>query len=368
MKEINRKKSQKKGNEQKMNEILNLPSFWTIKGPLNDCVLSSRVRLARNMYPVSFPHLLKENDLAGIEKALQDFSGNSKYSDNIIISIKDLDGKDRRYLRERNIITYEMEISDISHVLINRKDDFFIMVNEEDHFRIQVIRPGLQLMDCYRIADTVDDELNRFVDYAFSKEYGYISACPSNLGTGLKASVILHLPLISMRRELTSLSGDIKKSGGEIKGTLGDGNKTLGSLYQVSNRVSMGLSEVDIIELIDGIVHRVIMLEDKLREDFLSSARAEFEDRIWRSYALLRHARRISYREALEYLSDVRLGVILGFLRSMELGDVNDLMVNIQWFHLQRSAGHVFNNSIECDEYRADFIRNYRIFMENADV
>lgn len=354
--------------DQKLEDIAKLSGFWTTKGPLCDTVLSSRIRLARNMHSVSFPHLLKENDLAKIENALLEFSENSEFSDNTVIRLKDLNSRDKRYLRERNIITYEMEISETSHILVNMKNDFSIMVNEEDHFRIQVIRPGLQLMDSYRIADRVDDELNRFIEYAYSKEYGYISACPSNLGTGLKASVILHLPLISMKKEISGLVDAVKQSGIEIKGTLGEGNKTLGSLYQVSNRVSMGASEIDIIELTDGIINRIILMEDNLREEILSTSKAELEDRIWRIFGQLKYARRISYREALEFLSDIRLGIILGFMGNTKLTDVNDLMVNIQWFHLQRNAGHAFNNSVECDEYRADFIKNYRIFTENRNV
>lgn len=332
--------------------------FWTSCGPFSHIVISSRVRLARNMQSVPFPNRLAADESYPVREAIQRFANESAYGDHVaIMDLREIDSGEKRFLRERNVITYEIEVSDNSLVAIDTIDDFTILVNEEDHFRIQVIRPGLQFMEAYRTADRVDNELNRFVSYAFSEELGYLTACTSNLGTALRVSVMVHLPVITIKNRMNDLIPEEKKNLVEIKGTIGPSSKTLGGLYLLSNRVSLGLSEVDIIETVDEVLGRIMTTEDALRDELFSLSRMEIEDRIWRSLGILLHARRMTYIESMDHISNIRLGIIMAVLKNMDVKVVNDLMVNIQWAHLQRHYNTLFKSTNECDEYRAEYIR-----------
>ncbi|MBN2157749.1 MAG: ATP--guanido phosphotransferase [Spirochaetes bacterium] len=339
-------------------EVLQQSGFWASTGPFSHIVLSSRVRLARNMAAVPFPGRLPSDELSPVRDAIEAFASDSDFRGRVtIIDLKHVDSSEKRFLRERNIITYEMEGSENSLVALDGTDDFAILVNEEDHFRIQVIRPGLQMSEAYRIADRVDTELNRFVAFAFSEELGYLTACVSNLGTGMRVSALLHLPVTTMKNRVHELIPDDKKTMIDIKGTIGQSSKTLGGIYQLSSRVSLGLSEIDIIETLDEVLGRILDLEDNVRDEYLSDSRLELEDRIWRSLGMLQYSRRISYIEAMDHLSNVRLGIILAIIKNFDVKVVNDLMVRVQWAHLQRHYGLLFKSTNECDEYRADYIR-----------
>lgn len=339
-------------------EVLQQSGFWATTGPFSHIVVSSRVRLARNMAGVPFPGRLPSDELYPVRNAIAAFAGNSSFGGRVsVIDLKNVESNEKRFLRERNIITYEMESSENSMVALDGTDDFTILVNEEDHFRIQVIRPGLQLMEAYRTADSVDTELNRFAAYAFSDELGYLTACVSNLGTGIRVSALLHLPVITMKNRIHELVPDDKKTLVDLKGTIGQSSKTLGCLYQLSNRVSLGLSEVDIIETVDEVIGRILEAEDDGRDELVTASRIELEDRVWRSLGILQYSRRSSYIEAMDHLSNVRLGIILAIIKNIDIRAVNDLMVQVQWAHLQRHYGLYFKSTSECDEYRADYIR-----------
>ena len=340
-------------------QLQKLKKFWSFNGPKNDIVISSRIRLARNMHTVSFPGNLEDNEIDNIRSISEKFINESEFRNDLsIIELNGIEKDEKRLLRERNLITQEMEDSIISSVIINSNEDFQIFVNEEDHFRIQIIRPGLQLMEAYRIADRVDNELNRFVVYSYSDDYGYLTTCPTNLGTGLKVSVILHLPVLSLRRKVLSIMPKVKKRNAEMKGIIGENNISPGCLYQISNKVSLGVSEVDIIELMDEIVNNVFELEDRARDEYVSKSRLDIENKVWRSYGLLKYSRKISYTEAMENISNVRLGIILGIITKIEINFLNDLMVNIQYSHLLKNFG-INNVKInEVDEIRAEYIMN----------
>lgn len=341
------------------NNIMDTPGFWTMYGPHSDTVLSSRARLARNMHTLPFPNRIEDHEYDIIKSAEKRFAAESTYAPGL--TILDLDGMDileKRLLRERNLITYEMEVSENSSVILGKDHSFAILVNEEDHFRIQVIRPGFQLMEAFREADRVDSELNRFVPYAFTNELGYLSACPSNLGTGLKISAMLHLPILTLNGRMNELSASLKKSNVEVKGTMGHNSKPPGAIYQISNRSSLGVSEIDIVETMDGHVSRLIEHEDHERDIAISNDRLELEDMIWRSYGILKYSRKLGYVESVDNLSNVRLGIILAVIRNNTLADINDIMVKVQLSHLQHTAGREFASSSESDEFRAEYTRN----------
>ena len=341
------------------NEILKMQGFWSNKGPNSDVVISSRIRLARNMNNISFHNKLEDSEIKILYDSLEKFLIESKYAqDSTLIDLNDITGDEKRLLRERNIITSEMENSKYSGVIINNTNEFTILVNEEDNIRIQVIKPGLQLLEVYRIADNIDDEVNKYIPYAFSDQLGYLTACPSNLGTGMRASVLLHLPVLALNKKIAKISSDLKDAGVEIKGTLPDNLGSHGNIYQISNRVSLGYSEIDIIDFLDDHVNRIISFEDKERDAVLSKNRIDLEDKIHRSFDLLTHAKKLSYVEAMDNLSNVRLGIVLAIIKNNELQQINDIMVNIQQSHLLGMYKSVFKNTDESDVYRAGYIKN----------
>jgi len=331
--------------------------FWSAKGPYNDTVISSRIRLARNIPSVPFPDNMNGDEPDIIIGIARSFQGNSSFSGSTLVILDSLSVDEKRLLREMNLITDEMEKSLNSAVIINETENFSILVNEEDHFRIQVIRPGLQLSAAYETADKVDEELNHQAPYAFSSATGYLAACPSNVGTALKASVLLHLPVLTMMKRMPEIADSIRKERVELRGTGGSGSKTMGCIYQVSNRISLGLSEVDIIETLDGLVSKIIDMEDDARDEYIRLHRAEAEDKIFRSLGAVKFARRISYAESMEHLSNIRLGLILGLVRAVDLPFIQTIMVNIQQAHLQNIYHRRFENIIETEEYRGEYLR-----------
>lgn len=337
-------------------EVLQRRGFWIEQGPQNHVVMSIRIRLARNMRGLAFPLRMDRGDRELLRASLERFIV-ERSDRSIILDVHEVGNNEKRLLRERNIITSEMELSDFSYVIVTPEDECTILVNDEDHLRIQVIKSGLQLLDAYTTANRIDDELNGFIPYAFSEDLGYLTACVTNLGTGLRVSALMHLPMLTRKNSMAEVTEAMKKRGAEIKSTVPNSTKTLGSLYLLSNRRSLGLSEVDILENMDGMVSEIVELEDLERDRVYSEARSDLEDRIWRSYGQLQYSRRITYIEAMEHLSNVRLGIILAVIRNLDLTDVNDIMVKIQWSHLQRRSGRLFVTTVECDEYRAEYLR-----------
>ncbi len=342
-----------------LQEIINSrESFWKQKGPRNDIVLSTRVRLGRNAGFVPFTDMMDESDFEVIKNLAARFlSGTEEGGRTSCFNLNSLDLHQKRLLLEKNIITGEMENSGRSLLLINNSDDFTILVNDGDHFRIQLIRPGFQLLEAYRAADAVDDALNSVVSYAFSERYGYLAADPVNVGTGMKVSVILHLPVLTALKRIGDPIQFVRESGFQMTGTLGNTGRVTGGLYLVASRKYLGLSEVDVLETADDIISRIIKLEDDARDEFISISRSELEDSAWRSLGILLHARRVNYVEAVEHLSRIRLGVVMSVIRDFPLVTVNDLMVKVQWAHLQEYFGIRFKSIIDSDDYRAMFLR-----------
>ena len=340
-------------------DLLGRSGFWSRPGPQCDVVLSTRIRLARNLASVSFPHQQDDNEKNLVRSIARRFARESSFNEALtLVEMGDLDPADRRFLRERNLITSQMESSGSSMALIGEDEDFVILVNEEDHFRIQVIKPGFQLMDAFTEADRLDDEMNRFVTYAYSDELGYLTTCPSNLGTALRASTMMHLPVLTMTRSIDDVTRMVRDFGADLRGTLGEGNKTIGSIYQVSNHVSLGKSEVDILEQLDEVTTMLIEMESESRDDYISQYGRQLEDRIWRSFGMMKYSRVLSYMDSMEHLANIRLGIILSVIKNLDLHAINDLMVNVQWSHLQKSARRSFADGLECDSYRADYLRS----------
>ncbi len=346
-------------NDFTIDDLLIKPGFWSKTGPFSDVVLSTSIRLNRNIYNVSFPFRQDDSDINYIKAIAEKFANESEFSNKLrFLDFKNIDDLTKKFLKERNIISNELVANDYNSIIFGIDKNFDIIVNDEDHFKLQVIKPGLQIMEAYDIANSLDDELNKFVIYAYSQNIGYITSCPSNLGTGLKVSTMLHLPVLSMNKKITEVIKLADNSGHKVVGTRGEGIKTLGAIYQISNRASLGVSEKDLMKEGESITHKIIEMECNARDEYLSDYQNQLEDKICRSYGIIKYARSLDYAEAMSYLSDIRLGIILSFIKGIELYKIHDLMINSQWSYLQKIANRIFIDPSECDNYRANYLRD----------
>ena len=230
------------------------------------------------------------------------------------------------------------------------------MINEEDHVRIQCITAGLNLEEVYKQSDKVDDMLEKNLDYAFDEKLGYLTACPTNLGTGLRASVMLHLPAISLNNEMNGLLNAVSQVGMTVRGLYGEGSKALGNIYQISNQVTLGRSEEEIISNLRVLVNQIINEERVARDKLMRGSKYELEDRMYRSLGILKSAILLSTNECLKLLSYVRLGVEMGIIKDVNKGLLNSILVEMQPANIQNKCNKALS-STERDINRAKFIR-----------
>jgi protein arginine kinase len=290
-------------------------------GPDRDVIISTRVRLARNVSGHAFCGQAQEAELkqiaATVENALVDMSGytGSPLKNASIIRLSNLDPVELEFLVERHLISRDLaEKNESGEVIVGEKEVVSIMLNEEDHIRLQVITPGLQLTQSWEMVNAIDDELARRVDYAFSTDWGYLTACPTNVGTGLRISVMFHIPALAATREGNRILSSISDMGYAIRGMYGEGSQAIGAFYQISNETTLGQSEAEIIERIRSVARQLVDREREERRILIEKNGIELEDKIFRSYGILVNARLISSREALDLLSWVSLGVNTGML------------------------------------------------------
>ncbi len=349
-----------------LNDFSNKAGEWMSgTGPESDLVISSRIRLARNLAGESFLSRADSNVRARvttqIHEALEGLETEigSRYSD-----LDELGGIDRHVLVERHLISREHAFGQGDRgVAYNANEDVAIMVNEEDHLRLQVLRSGLQLDATWETMNRVDNFLEEALDYAYDPKYGYLTVCPTNVGTGLRASIMLHLPALVMTRQVDKVFQAVTKIGLAVRGLYGEGTQALGDFYQISNQITLGKSEADILETIRSVIPQVMDYERTVRRTLLDTKRTVLEDKVWRAYGTLCTARIISSKETMEALSLVRLGINLEVLSEIDLRTVNELFVLTQPGHLQKMEG-VELESIDRDIARARFIRSYLEFAE----
>ncbi len=344
-------------------------NFWTGGGPRSDTVISTRVRLARNIPSQPFPHMMKREDLAGVESLVRGYLEASSLSSNLYyFYLPDCSSQERRLLLERNLISSEMENSPLAGIVFAPESNFSILVNDVDHLRIQVMLPGLQLHQALDLANGVDSDLNNSISYLFSPEYGFLGADPSENGTGMRVSAILHLPVVSGLGVLSDLTDSILASGFEISGTPGKGEMIFGGFFLLRSTQGFGESEFALAERAKGIVMNLVKLEDEARDSLFNDSPVDFEDRVMRSIGVLKFARKLTYGEAIEHLSEMRLGVVMSVIGGYSVDMINDLMVNAQWAHLQFHRGGAFSSVAESDEFRSEFIRERLKELERKDV
>lgn len=320
-----------------------------------DIVISSRIRLARNLHELPFPHLLDEEKGAEVLQLIQQVW--EKDADHLkqvdFASLQGLSIMDRQILMEKHLISPEFSHSNSAYrgVLLNEEGSTCIMINEEDHIRIQCVLPGLSLDQCCQQAMALDDAFEAELDYAFDEKRGYLTACPTNVGTGLRASVMLHLPAIQFTGQARNVFQNLNQLGLAVRGIYGEGSEALGNFFQISNQVTLGQTEEDICNYLQGVSHQLVEQEKMIRDNLKKEMSHQLKDRVGRAYGILTHADIITSQEALALLSDVRLGVDLGLLQGITPFDLNQLMVAIRPAHLQRRAAR------EMDEMERDVVR-----------
>jgi protein arginine kinase len=247
--------------------------------------------------------------------------------------------------------------------LLSENEEISIMINEEDHIRIQCIFPGLQISEALTIANEIDDSIEKSVDYAFDEKIGYLTSCPTNVGTGMRASVMMHLPGLVLTQQINGIIPAINQLGLVVRGIYGEGSEALGNIFQISNQITLGKSEQDIVEDLKSIVSQVISQERASREALAKTSNIHLEDRVFRSYGVLSNSRIIESKEAARCLSDVRLGIDMGYIQNISKNILNELMVLTQPGFLQQYAGGPLRPN-ERDIRRASLIRE-RLKMEN---
>lgn len=331
---------------------------WYLEnGPMGDVVISTRIRLARNISDFPFPCKLNPAQKKQINEKIKDSAaGNEATRSFEYTDMQKLTPAHAMSLSEKHLVSPEFaQNRDGRALLLSPDETVSIMLNEEDHLRIQVLLPGMQLEEALNRADTIDDVFESSLHYAFDENLGYLTQCPTNLGTGLRASLMLHLPAITQTGAMPSLVATMAKLGLTIRGTYGEGTQARGAFYQVSNQVTLGISEKQAVANLGGIAQKIIAQELAAREA-LKNTGVMFEDRIYRSLGILRSARMLSTDEFMSLISNVRLGVSLKLLDGISLPVINEIMYAAQPAMLTATAGRSLPPQGR-DELRAKIVR-----------
>lgn len=344
----------------KIQSLLRTPNEWIrASGPEAEIVFSSRVRLARNLRGFVFPPWSKEPWLKRVAiQILQAVKVNDYFRECWIFDMSELSPIERKFLLERHLISQEFMRGEKAQVLVALPGEIVsMMINEEDHLRIQTILSGLQLMEAWRICDRIDDELAGTLEYAFSPEKGYLTSCLTNVGTGLRASCMLHLPALVHIGKIDEVLKNVSKWGLVTRGFYGEGSKAQGDFFQISNQVTLGFREEDILSLVERIVQQVVKQEKKAREYLLQQDGVRIADKVGRAYGILSHAHLMDSEEAMRLLSRLRLGVCLGLVPgNLPVATLNDLFVCIGPAQIQVKEGRLLD-AISRDKVRARVIR-----------
>src|SRR5271170_7900071 len=328
-------------------------------GPHDRIVMSSRVRLARNIRDAAFPGWAKKPERVKVLETIQPaVSLLPEMEDSFAGAMDNLTALDKQILVERHLISREHAAKNVgSGLVVNREETFSVMINEEDHLRMQALRPGLQLRQAWMAIDMFDSELEKKVSYAFDNELGYLTACPTNLGTGIRVSAMLHLPGLVLGEQINPIIQSVNKLGLAVRGLYGEGTEALGNVFQVSNQMTLGESEMVIVERLEKVLSQIIEHEENARQTLLEKKPKVVFNHIGRAYGILANAHSISSKETMNLLSLMRLGVDLGEFPSTERPLIDELFVITQPAHLQKQ----FTEKLVAEErdlLRADMLRD----------
>lgn len=333
-------------------------SSWVKEvGPDQDVVLSSRARLARNLSSAPFPNRADDHQLRAVLTAVSAAMGGVPGVGLRVVELSGIAPLERQILVEKHLASPDLTRDARSRAIAtNAEETVSVMVNEEDHLRIQAILPGLQLGNALDLANRVDDGLQGSLQYAFCEVTGYLTACPTNAGTGLRASVMMHLPALTATNQIGALLQNVSHLGLAVRGLFGEGSAATGGVYQVSNQVTLGLREDEIVSNLTGVTRQIVGHEREARRSLVEGLRLRLEDRVWRAYGVLKEARVLPTREAAALLSDVRLGIDVGLVPGVGPSIFNELLVAVQPAFLQKMMGRDMDAD-ERDSARATLVR-----------
>ena len=351
----------------KIDDLLNSTGEWLRgEGPLADVVVSSRIRLARNLAERPFLSSAGDADRTEIYRTTVDQVTSDTDADAVLVDLQDADRDDRNFLVERHLISRQHAAGEGSRgVTISRDERRAVMINEEDHLRIQALRSGLDLEALWADVNDMDDALSKHLAFAFDRQFGYLTACPTNVGTGIRVSVMLHLPALRLTKEIERVARAARDLRLAVRGLYGEGTEAVGDLYQVSNQTTLGKTEEAIIQTFsEKIIPKIVDYERAARDTLVQKHITRLDDKIWRAYGLLCNARRISSSETQSLLSPIRMGIQLGRFTEFDLNTLNELFLHTQPAHLQK----VLNVSLAEEDRgrtRADYIRKRLAQLNN---
>lgn len=328
-------------------------------GPESDIVISSRIRLARNLADYPFISRATPSDRSELERTLRERILQIQAANLDYVDVNKLEGLDRQFLVERQLISREHAESEGARgVAIDKREQVSLMINEEDHLRIQVMHSGLDLAAAWEQINSIDDLLEAKVTYAFNERLGYLTACPTNVGTGMRVSVMLHLPALVITRQIDKLFRSLQKISLAVRGLYGEGSQAMGDFYQISNQITLGRSEENLVKQVGDVVPTIIDYERKARDFLIRESQENLHDRVSRAYGILRTAQTISSEETMHLLSSVRMGVNLGLIPDLEIPTLNKLFIYTQPAHLQKLSGAELDTADRNIE-RARYLRRH---------
>ena len=331
-------------------------------GPHGDIVLSTRVRLARNIEGFAFTGRARDGErlrvLAQVREALPAIE---EMAENVLFRIDELSPVDRALLHERHLVSKELAGLDAQHPLrtgaaVFLSDRLGVMVNEEDHLRLQALQSGFAIQEAYAALEKLEHALGTRVPYSFHPEFGFLTACPTNVGTGLRASVLIHLPGLVLTKEIGKVLAGLQQMGLTYRGLYGEGSEVVGNFFQISNQTTLGSAEEELLDKLLRVVAHVIEREEEARKVLLRDAGYIIEDKLWRAYGTLRYARSLTFEEAMNYLSGVRLAVGLKLIDGLSVYTLNKLLIFSQAAHLSAAEGRSLTES-ETNLARARYVR-----------
>jgi protein arginine kinase len=349
--------------------IANTGEWLRGEGPHHQVVVSSRVRLARNLRNRAFPGWAKKAErMAILELIKPRVEELPEMQDSFSEMLQDLSALEKQVLVERHLISREhAQKTAGSAVVMNRKQTLSIMVNEEDHLRTQSIRSGLQLRQAFKLADKIDSALEAKLDFAYDSKLGYLTACPTNVGTGMRASAMLHLPGLVLSDLINQVIQAVNKIGLAVRGLYGEGTEAMGNLFQISNQTTLGEKEDEIIGRLSKVIETIIEKEHDARQVLIQKKPNTLWDQIGRAYGLLTYAHAMTSKEALNLLSIVKLGIDLGAFPEDKRLSIDELFISTQPAHLQKSTQQKLNAE-ERDHFRAQIIRDRLKSVPKPDI
>lgn len=329
-------------------------------GPESDIVISSRIRLARNLSDFPFVRRASTEDRQAIERTIRSrMEKLDSWSSVRYVNVAKLSEVDRQLLVERQLISRELSESEGPRaVAIDPDEQFSVMINEEDHLRLQVMHSGLSLMAAWKQMDKLDDLLEGAINYAFHPKYGYLTACPTNVGTGLRVSVMLHLPALVITRQIDKVFRSLQKISVTVRGLYGEGSQFMGDFYQVSNQITLGRTETELVEQVSEVVPVLIDYERRARKFLVEQSEQDLHDDVSRAFGILCTAKKISSEETMHYLSKVRMGVNLGLIPDLPVTTINKLFIHTQPAHLQKLRGRLLG-SVDRNIERASYLQRH---------